>query len=180
MHRHSRTGPVAHLDFVRGADLVHVVDDPPVGNGQPCDLACGRRQLDEMRPRHPHQVPRRDVTGRQIRDPRPQPVAGPARLLLDGAFVPQRGQQARGGALRHTDPLGDLGHADRAIRESGQHGERALDGLDSGHVGGPELRSGRGLFHYTAPFRIAERPWARGAGSRRWLRTTTRKSISLR
>ena len=35
-------------------DLVHVVDDPPVGNGKPCDLACGRSQLDEMRPRHPH------------------------------------------------------------------------------------------------------------------------------
>ena len=68
--------------------------------------------------------------GRQGHDPRADPIAGAARLLLDCALALERGEQSGSGALGQLDPVGDLGHPDRAVGERGEHGERPLDRLD--------------------------------------------------
>ena len=56
-----------------------------------------------------------------------------ARDLLDRAFAHERRQQPRGRGLGQAGPIGDLGHAERAVAERTEHGEGSSDGLDAGH-----------------------------------------------
>ena len=87
-----------------------------------------RRGSTARRPRRSTPRARRGAAGRSRRgsrveprpvgerlDPRPEPVAGVARDLLDGALAGERREHPRGGRLRQVDPLGDLGHADGPV-----------------------------------------------------------------
>ncbi len=115
VHRDARSGPVADLDLMRRSDLIDVVDDAAVRHGDAGNLADRRSQLGQVWPRDGNQVASRHVARREVGDPGTEPVAGPAGLLLDGAFVPECGQQARSRALWEPDPLCHLGHADRTV-----------------------------------------------------------------
>ena len=120
-------------------DLVDVVDGPAVGNGQPGRLAelAGERHERGMRDRdEPAGVAE---AGRERERSGPEPVARLAGDLFDGALALERGEHPRRGGLREADTTGDVGDPDRPVRERAEHGEGALDALDSGH------RTPRGL-----------------------------------